>query len=184
MADYPDKLNGRVQRFTTNGLGARIGSYLPSEGTLLKTRGLTFGRSNDLYAADMMTSEINAGTDSGQWATLVSSGLLNGPEDVEWDPRGYLYICDTLSNRILRVEMGLSGSIPPAVASTTIDPSGITINWAGAEGWFYTIQYSDDSPAGPYVVLPGAEAIPGTAGVMSYTDTTADGMRFYRILAY
>ena len=184
VADYPDNSNGRVQRFTTNGLAARIGSYLPSEGTLLKTRGMTFGRSNDLYAADMMTSEINVGSDSGQWATLVSSGLLHGPEDVEWDPRGYLYICDTLSNRILRVEIGLAGNIPPAVASTTIDPSGITINWEGAEGWFYSIQYSDDSPAGPYVELPGAEAIPGEGGVMSYTDTTADGMRFYRILAY
>ncbi|MGD9873205.1 MAG: LamG-like jellyroll fold domain-containing protein [Kiritimatiellia bacterium] len=184
VADWTDDDNGRVQRFTTNFVGTRIGSYLASEGELLMPRGMTFGRSNNLYAVDMSSGEVSAGTDIGQWMTLVSSGLLSGPEDVEWDPRGYLYICDTLNNRILRVEIGLSGNIPPAVLSTTVDASGITINWLGAEGWFYTIQYSDDSPAGPYTDLPGAIGIPGVDGPMSFVDTSADGMRFYRILLY
>ncbi|MBP7828877.1 MAG: hypothetical protein KA248_03050 [Kiritimatiellae bacterium] len=175
----------RIQGFTTNGtfLG-RIGSSTNTEGGLNRAQRMAFGRTNDLFVADMNNNRIVRRIDPGAWSTVLAGNIVDHPEGVAWDDRGYLYIADTGHDRILRVEIGLSTNIPPVFMQTLPGPGGVTISWMGAMGWFYTAQYTDDLMN--WTNVNTGIGLPGVDSMMSCTDTNNTGLplRIYRVVAY
>ncbi|HRZ11656.1 MAG TPA: hypothetical protein P5567_04285 [Kiritimatiellia bacterium] len=172
----------RIQIFATNQtfLG-RIGSSTNSEGGLKRAQRMAYGLTNDLYVADMNNSRVVRRNEPGAWMTLLDDNVLDHPEGVAWDARGYLYIADTAHHRIVRIQVYQSPNVPPAIGSAVPGPGGLVIHWTGAAGWFYAVQYSNDMVN--WITLPDASALPGVDGPMSFTDTGFSGLA-YRVMAY
>ena len=60
--------------------------------------------------------------------------------------------------------------------------AGFVIQWAGLSNRHYSISFNDQLTSGsPWSLLPGCVNLPGTNGVMSFTDPTSVPLRFYRI---
>ena len=74
------------------------------------------------------------------------------------------------------LQLGVAGTDPHM-------PGSFTLRWPGLTNRHYTIAYKDTlAPGGSWINLPGATALPGTTGIMSFTDTTmTHPTRFYRI---
>jgi len=120
-------------------------------------------------------------TMTNQWNTILSSNILNTPEDVLWDPRGYLYIADTGNKRVIRIEVDpISSNLPPMF--TGVGLGSMSMSWQGSLGWLYTIQYSTTSPEGPYTPMPDYTDEWGVEGIMNYTDTNMTGdVQYYNL---
>jgi hypothetical protein len=115
--------------------------------------------------------------------------VLSKPEDVAWDPRGILYVLDSLHHRIVALSTmsattgGMVQYFGPSLAVTN---DGFTISWFAQSNWFYSAQYADTLGGGVWQFLPGATNIMGREAVTSVTDRTVGSVttRFYRVIAY
>jgi len=72
------------------------------------------------------------------------------------------------------------------LGTASTDPlisGSFTLRWFGLTNRHYSILYKDTlGPGGDWIGLPGASELPGTAGIMSFTDTnTTQSFKFYRI---
>ncbi len=69
------------------------------------------------------------------------------------------------------------------VTGNTIgNENGFMIQWAGLSNRHYSVSYNDRLTQGStWALLPGCANLPGTNGVMSFTDPTSAPLRFYRI---
>jgi hypothetical protein len=151
---------------------------------------MTMGE-NNLYVADIDNSRVAwSGLTNTAWTTLLGSNVLNRPEDVVWDPRGFLYVADTLHHRVIRIPItanATNDAVHPTALASTPSSNSFTIFWYGGSNWYYTIQYADSLQAtGTWQVLAGATNILGRSAITNYTDRTVGGAtnRFYRIIAY
>lgn len=182
----------RIQKFNRNGqFLSQPGSGLSAEGGLRYPGGVAHSGSS-LYVADITGSRVAVTPLSGMsWTTLVSSNILSGPEDVEFDPRGFLYIADTLNNRILRVMIDSAAATNGVASIASMVSSGtntsFTLSWFGRQDWFYAVQFANGLAA-PVVwqILPGCTNIAGMDRMTNCTDRAVLGItnRFYRILGY
>jgi hypothetical protein len=90
----------RVQHFTQFGQADEIvGGSL--DGTLVHPRGLAV-RSGSLLAVDQTRGELRLRDAAGIWSSLIYSGTLLRPEDVDADSWGNMYVADTGNGRILK----------------------------------------------------------------------------------
>ena len=182
----------RVQKFAKNGqFLALLGGRDPSQGSLRAPGGMTIG-DGILYVANAFDSRVAFSDMSGMtWITLVGSNVLNQPGDVEWNPRGYLYIADTYNNRILMVQVDPAAATNGLTQLTTMTSTGtntsFTLTWFARLNWNYAVQYANVlSPSTVWVNLPGFSAVAGFNMITNCTDTTVLGVtnRYYRIIAY
>jgi hypothetical protein len=70
------------------------------------------------------------------------------------------------------------------ISSLLGDPLELTIIWSSVPGKIYAVEASPDLSPGSWVTLPGAEAIPATAGeTTDFEDTSSEGLsqRFFRV---
>lgn len=188
VADYPNGFS-RVQMFTTNGVFLRrAGSSQPEEGSLGKPQTMCYTPDGTLFVADMTNNRVAWRTGTNVLQTLLGSGLLTLPEGVAWDERGYLYIADTGSNRIVRVQLTASENIPPTPSGFSFsDTGGKVLSWRGVAGWFYCVQYNDHFPSAGWLTLPGGDQLRGSNVTLQCEDTNgglAATSRVYRILAF
>jgi len=67
--------------------------------------------------------------------------------------------------------------------NSSLFPGSFTLRWPGLTNRHYTISYKDTLDAGGnWIDLPAATGLPGTSGLMSFTDApVTQAMRFYRI---
>lgn len=182
----------RVQKFNRNGVClGQLGGGASAEGGLRYPGGLALGSTN-LYVADINNSRVACTPPVGMaWTTLVSSNVLSGPEDVEFDARGFLYIADTKNNRILRVMIDPAAATNGVASFVSMTSAGtntsFTLSWFGRLNWNYAVQYSDGLMAPvTWQTLPGCTNIAGMDMITNCTDRTVLGVtnRFYRILGY
>jgi hypothetical protein len=182
----------RVQKFNRSGVClGQLGGGASAEGGLRYPGGLSLGSTN-LYVADINNSRVACTPPIGMaWTTLVSSNVLNGPEDVEFDARGFLYIADTQNNRILRVMIDPGAATNGVASITSMVSSGtntsFTLSWFGRLNWNYAVQYADGLMAPvSWQTLAGCTNIAGMDMITNCTDRTVLGVtnRFYRILGY
>jgi len=187
-----DGYQERVQMFGSNGqFLALIGSQLSSEGGLDYPGGMAIGRTN-LYVADINRSRIACVSLTNRtWTTLIGSNTVARPEDVAWDPRGILYIADTMHDRILGVPVTADATnVFPALLSLAplgVAETGLTISWFAKRNWYYAVQYSGGLNAtDSWRSLAACTNIPGNDAVTNCVDRTADGTRsrFYRVWGY
>jgi hypothetical protein len=193
VSDDGTQTNGqsRIQKFNAAGqFVAVLGGRLPSEGSLKRPGGLALG-DNNLYVADIENSRVawSAMTNT-VWTTLLGSNVLSRPEDVAWDPRGFLYVADTMHHRVLSIPV--TGNLTNGVATLTgLVSAGtndsFTLYWYARSNWYYAVEHAGSlmSTSG-WMTLAGATNIPGRDAVTNYTDRTLSGVtnRFYRIIAY
>jgi hypothetical protein len=180
----------RIQRFGTNGqFQALLGGDLPAEGGLMWPSGMTLG-DDKLFVADSGNHRVAfSPVTNSAWSTLIGGGVLNGPQDVVWDPRGILYIADTMNHRILAVPLA-DGATNAPVHFTSLaasDSNSVTITWFGRLNWYYAVQYVDSlGPDSLWMVLPGCTNILGQDAEIQRTDNTMGGLlnRYYRIISY
>jgi hypothetical protein len=191
VADADTRPEGlsRIQKFGTNGqFQVLLGSDLPDEGSLKWPGGMTRWE-GDLYVADSGNNRVavTPGTNMA-WTTLIGNGVLNGPQDVAWDPRGILYIADTMNNRILALPLKNGATNAPVHFSslTSPDSNSVVISWFGRLNWFYAVQYVDSLADTSWQVLPGCTNILGhNAETNCADDTIGETLnRFYRIISY
>lgn len=194
VSDDGVQTNGlnRIQKFSKTGQYLELlGGRDPSLGDLQNPGGMSIGNGN-LYVANSHNNRVAFSDMSGTtWKTLVGSNVLSNPGDVEWDPRGYLYVADTSHHRILMV------LVDPAAATNGITylsamsspgtNTSFTLSWFGRLNWNYAVQYAN-SLGDPTLWnnLPGYSAVSGHDMMTNCTDTTVMGVtnRFYRIIAY
>jgi subtilisin family serine protease len=69
------------------------------------------------------------------------------------------------------------------VAGNSMDnKNGFVIQWAGLSNRHYSVSYNDQLTSGStWIPLSGCVNLPGTNGVMSFTDPTSVPLRFYKI---
>jgi sugar lactone lactonase YvrE len=194
VSDDGTQTNGlnRIQKFSKTGqyLGL-LGGRDASQGSLQDPGGMTIGNGN-LYVANNYDSRVAYSDMTGlTWTTLVGSNVLSHPGDVEWDPRGYLYIADTSHNRILIVQVDPAAATNGLTQLTAMTSSGtntsFTLTWFARLNWNYAVQYANTlAPSPVWLNLPGYSAITGLDMMTNCTDTTVLGVtnRFYRIIAY
>ncbi|MEI6788417.1 MAG: S8 family serine peptidase, partial [bacterium] len=66
--------------------------------------------------------------------------------------------------------------------NTMGNENGFTIQWAGLSNRHYSVSYNDQLTSGStWIPLSGCVNLPGTNGVMSFTDPTSVPLRFYKI---
>jgi hypothetical protein len=180
----------RIQKFSSSGaLQGVLGDNQVANGGFNGPAGLSMG-GGTLYVADVLNNRIVATPTNGvTWTTLVGGAALNGPEDVAWDPRGFLYIVDSQNSRILRIPI-IPGAVTNGIAQLTAMMSSgtnttFTISWFGRLNWNYAVQYADTLMT-PWYTLPGGSNIVGLDVMTNYTDTTILGIsnRFYRVIGY
>lgn len=192
MSDYVSTNSlSRIRRFTLPGAYIdRIGSSTNNEGGFKRSWGMSVATNGAVAVADWENSRVMIGDAfPAGWTLLVSSSVLNQPQDVAFDPHGYLCIADTGNHRILLLTLPTSQSAPASLdaTSTVISTNGFVITWTGESRWIYTIQCTDSmTNLNAWMNVPGCVNILGIDGPMSCTDTTSVGVvsRFYRILAY
>ena len=182
----------RVQKFAKTGqFLSLLGDNQASNGGLNGPAGLTAG-GGSVYVADVLNNRIAvAPTSTVTWSTLVGGTALSGPEDTVWDPRGYLYIADTLNSRILRIPVvpgaATNGVSEIAAFVSAGTNTAFTLTWYGVSGWLYAVQYTP-SLAAPVVWqnVPGCTNIAGMNMITNCIDNTVGGVtnRFYRIVGY
>jgi len=182
----------RVQKFTKNGqFIVLLGGQGSTLGNLRSPGGMSIGRTN-LYVACSFDSRVAYSDMSGTtWTTLVGSNVLNQPGDVEWDPRGYLYIADTFNSRILMVQIdpaaATNGFTQLTVMTSTGTNTSYTLTWFARLNWNYAVQFANIlSPSTVWSNLPGYSAVAGFNMMTNCTDSTVFGItnRYYRIIAY
>lgn len=182
----------RVQKFSTNGqFVAMMGNNQAAYGGLLGGAGLAMS-SATLYLAEPLGNRIACmSLADSSWTTLVGGTALNGPSDVAWDPRGYLYVADTLNNRVLvlAVTPGVvtNGMAQLSAAVFSGTNTAFTISWFGRLNWNYAVQYADTLVAPvTWSTLAGGTNIMGLDRMTNCTDTTVLGItnRFYRVIGY
>lgn len=180
----------RIQKFSNSGawLGI-VGDNQAAYGRFNGPAGMAMGGGN-LYSADVLNNRVAAlSTNGSSWATLVGGTSLSGPEDVAWDPRGYLYIADSLNNRILMIPIlpgvETNGVTPVTTLMSIGTNTSFTISWYGRLNWNYAVQYADTLMT-PWYTLAGGSNIVGLDVMTNYTDTTIVGIsnRFYRVIGY
>jgi len=180
----------RIQKFSKTGqfLGL-LGDNQAANGGLSAPAGLTAGGGN-LYVADVLSNRVAVtSTNSYSWTTLVGGSALSGPEDVVWDPRGYLYIADTKNSRILLIPIlpgvETNGLAQLSALMSTGTNTAFTISWFGRLNWNYSVQYAN-SLLSSWGTLPGSTNIPGRDMITNYTDRAVLGItnRFYRVIGY
>ncbi len=194
VSDDGTQTNGqsRIQKFSSNGQfqAPILGGALPSEGGLKYPGGMAIGEAS-LYVADINNSRVawSAMTNT-VWTTLLGSNILSRPEDVVWDPRGILYVADTLHHRILSLPI-TAGATNGAAQFAGLVSAGtgttFTIYWFARSNWYYAVQYANDlGETEPWPLLPGGANIPGHDALTNCTDGTVGGVtsRYYRIIAY
>jgi hypothetical protein len=181
----------RIRRFTTSGNYIdRIGSSATNDGGFKSSWGMSVNTNGAIAVADYDNSRVMIGsTFPSGWKLLVSSSALSLPQDVAFDPHGFLCIADTGHNRLLLLTLPTSETAPSDMEPDTItsSPSGFVITWNGNPNWIYTIQYTASlTNLNSWTDVPGCVNIVGTTGLMSCVDTTSVGVsnRYYRILAY
>jgi len=194
VSDDGMQTNGlnRIQKFGPTGqFIVQLGGRDPSLGSLQDPFGMTIGHSN-LYVACSYDSRVVYSDMNGfTWTTLVGSNVLSSPSDVEWDPRGYLYISDTSHNCILMVQIDPAAATNGLTQLTVMMSLGTntsyTLTWFARLNWNYAVQYANTlSPSTVWSNLTGYSAVAGLDGITNCTDSTVLGVtnRFYRIIAY
>jgi hypothetical protein len=184
ISDFPNSL-GRVQKFGTNGvLISRLGSYLAGEGSLSKPQSLAFaGSSGALFVADVGTNSagsLRRRNGDATWQTVIGRGVIPTAGGLAWDPQGYLYISDTVSNRVLRISVPELADIPPSInVVLPPSPSGTAVTWWGGVGWYYTLQGTTNL-LNPWTNVNGAVEMRGVYRFMNCLDTNNYGN--YRML--
>jgi len=184
----------RIQEFGTGGVWrALLGSKAPAQGGFNWSGGTAIGSTN-LYAADIGNSRIVMTPINGPafaWQTLLGSNVVNGAQDVAWDPRGILYIADTQNHRIIAMQLpagGVSNTVSmTAVSLAAATNGGFVVNWYGRLNWLYSVQYANGLlPPASWQELQGATDIPGRDAVTNATDRSVNGTtnRFYRVIGY
>ncbi|MGH7952421.1 MAG: hypothetical protein ACREFE_10960, partial [Limisphaerales bacterium] len=78
-------------------------------------------------------------------------------------------------------DIGSPGAIinMPYLAGTTCTNGGFDLSWFSQPNWNYTIQYKTNLTDLTWTTL--TQVMSGNTNVMSYTDTTSDAQRFYRV---
>ncbi len=194
VSDDGVQTNGlnRIQKFSKTGQYlALLGGRDSGQGNLQSPAGMTIGNGH-LYVADIYDSRVAFSDMSGTtWTTLLGSNVLSKPEDVEWDPRGYLYISDTSHNRILMVQVdpaaATNGLTQLTVMTSTGTNTSFTLTWFARLNWNYAVQYANTlAPSMVWSNLSGYSAVRGLDMITNCTDSTVLGItnRFYRIIAY
>jgi hypothetical protein len=182
----------RVQKVDRNGAFlAFLGGRTAADGGLKYPAGMALG-GTDLFLADIGNSRVVAsGMSNTVWTSVLGSNILSGAEDVNWDSRGYLYVADTLHNRIVMIPWTAEARSNSVTSVSVTPPSGtntaFVITWFGHLDWFYAVQYADSLEASaPWYALPGCTNIAGLDSVTNCVDNSATGVisRFYRIIAY
>ncbi len=194
VSDDLDLTNGlnRVQKFSKTGaFVALLGGRDSTQGGLQKPGGMSIGNNNLFIASSFDNRVAYSGMTGMTWTTLVESNVLSHPEDVEWDPRGYLYIADTSHNRILMVQVdpaaATNGLTQLMAMTSTGTNTSFTLTWFARLNWNYAVQYANSlTPGMVWVNLPGYSAVTGFDMITNCTDSTVLGItnRFYRIIAY
>ena len=194
VSDDGMQTNGlnRIQKFSKTGQYlALLGGRDSSQGSLMDPSGMTMGNGN-LYVANYYDSRVTYSDMTGlTWNSLVGSNVLSHPSDVEWDSRGFLYVADTMHNRILMVQVdpaAATNGITQLTAMTSVGTNtSFTLTWFGRLNWNYAVQYANTLSASTvWSNLAGYSAVTGLDRMTNCTDSSVLGItnRFYRIIAY
>jgi hypothetical protein len=195
VSDDGTQTNGqsRVQKF--NRAGAYVGllgSRDDALGGLRRPGGMTVVSGTNVFVADIDNSRaMQCITAPLTWLTVASSNLLKNAEAVAWDPRGRLYVADTMNNRVIAIpltEDTKAGQPRATLAGASASLArGFTLYWQGKTGWLYAVQYATTLTGTViWIDVPGCIGIPGYDGSMSISDPSVTGVnvRYYRILSY
>ena len=69
---------------------------------------------------------------------------------------------------------------PPTITGSTLISGVVTLDWNSLAGHVYRVEYSDESPAGPWLTL--GEDVVADASLTTSTDTTnLSPRRIYRV---
>lgn len=194
VSDDGIQTNGlnRIQKFSSSGTYlSLLGGRDSTDGNLRTPAGMSIGATN-LYVANVSDSRVAYSDMTGMnWITLLGSNTVNSPHDVEWEPRGYLYVADTDNHRIIMVLIDPAATTNGITQLTAMSSSGtnssFTLSWFARTNWIYGVQYANAlTPSMVWSNLPGCTAIMGYNMLTNCTDSTVLGItnRFYRIIAY
>ena len=104
-----DKVGGRIVRVNPDGSG--LFELVGALANLNKPEGLAFGDFNGARAPALFTAEkaggrvieIGANGSTTTFGNPAAIGGLNGPDNIEFGPDGYLYVGEKLGGRIIRI---------------------------------------------------------------------------------
>lgn len=155
----------------TNAGGTTKGSWTTNTQGLLTS--LLSDRTNTMY--------VWAKDQSGWIGQAAYASFITLSPNSDWDHDGVLNWQEELSGTDAlqsgsQFQLGTTGS-------ASLLPGSFTLQWRSLTNRHYTISYKDTlGNGGGWTTLPGASNLPGTTGMMSFTDSTlTHPSRFYRI---
>ncbi len=176
-------VTGSWSGFTDSGTGIK-GYYLSLQDGGGTTNGVWQPTTTGVFSALVLnqtnTVYVWAGDQMGWIGQAAKASFLALSPEGDWDHDGVSNdgedIAGTDASRASSFfRLGVTGN-------TIGNENGFVIQWAGLSNRHYSVSYNDQLTSGStWIPLSGCVNLPGTNGVMSFTDPTSAPLRFYKI---